>query len=133
MKLEMEEIFFINALDSETGVIAKDCIIGQGMVTFLVKNDDMGKAIGPNGVKIKSLSKKLGRKVELLAFFEKPEEFFRKAFPETEFGEIRKEQDLLVLKLNSMEKRNIMQDAGKFKRIKKIAERNYSINNIKMK
>ncbi|MEM0359765.1 MAG: NusA-like transcription termination signal-binding factor [Candidatus Diapherotrites archaeon] len=133
MKLEMEEIFFINALDAETGVIAKDCIISPKMVTFLVKNEDMGKAIGPKGIKIKNLSKKLGRKVELLAFFESPEEFFRKAFPETEFGEIKKEQNSLVLQINSMEKKRMMQDTGKFKRIKKIAERNYNITGIKMK
>lgn len=133
MKLERDEIFFINALDSDTGVIAKDCLIGPKIVTFLVKDSDMGKAIGTNGQKIKRLSRKFGRKIELLAFFEDVGEFFRKAMPETEFNEIKKKDNSLILRVNSTEKRKIMQEAGKFKRIKRIAERNYNIESIKLK
>ena len=133
MKLEMDDIFFINALDSETGVAAKDCLVEGHTVTFLVRGSDMGRAIGPKGSKIKSLSQKLDRKVELLGFYSEPAEYFRKAMPETEFGEIKKEGNDLVLKVNSTEKRRIFSEPGKFKRIKKIAERNYSIENIKLR
>ena len=133
MKLEREEIFFINALDSATGVIAKDCLVGKTMVTFLVKDADMGRAIGARGEKIKQLSKKLGRKVELMAFFDTAGEFFRKAMPETEFIAIEVKGSNAVLRVNSMDRRKILSELGKFKRIKKIAERNYSIEGIKLK
>lgn len=133
MKLERDEIFFINALDSSTGVIAKDCIIGKKIVTFLVKDADMGKAIGADGKKIKALSRKLGRKIELLAFFEDPGKFFRKAMPKTEFSEIKREGNSLILRMNSTERRKIMHEATRFKRIKRIAERNYSIESVKLK
>jgi len=133
MKLESEEIFFINALDAATGVIAKDTLVSEKLVTFLVKDPDMGKAIGPNGKNIRILSKKLNRRVELVAFFESVGEFFRKAMPETTFREISQGNDSLVLKVDSMSKRKIMSEMGKFKRIKKLAERNYSTGSIKLK
>ncbi len=133
MKLEKEEIFFINELDSLTGVIARDCLVGPKSVTFFVKGSEMGKAIGAKGKNIQALSKKLNRKVELVAFFEEPDEFFKKAMPETEFEEIKKEGKTLVLKVNSTDKRKIFSNPGKFKRIKRLAERNYSIESVKLR
>lgn len=133
MKLEKEEIFFINQLDKQTGVIAKDCLVSGKTVTFLIKNPEMGKAIGKNGKKIKSLTKKLGRKIELIAFFDGPKKFFKKALPKTEFEKIKAENNSIILKVNSMEKKKIKQKMGKFKRIKKLAERNYNIESVKLK
>jgi len=133
MKLEREEIFFINALDEATGVIAKDCLVSQRMITFLVKNDEMGKTIGAKGQKIKSLSKKLNRRVEIIGFYEDPKEFFAKAMPDIEVKEVEKKNNSLVLKVNSTDKRKILNETGKFKRIKRLAERNYSIGSVKLK
>ena len=133
MKLESEDIFFLNELDQATGVIARDCIVSKPVVTFLVKHDDMGKAIGSGGTKIKQLTQKLGRKVELVAFFDDPKEFFVKALPDVEVTSLKKEGEFLVLKMNSTEKRKIMAQPAKFKRIKKLAERNYSIDGVKLK
>ncbi len=132
MKLEREEIFFINAFDSETGVAAKDVLIEQKNATFLVKDEDMGKAIGPKGSKIKKLTEKLGRRIELLAFTESIEEFFKKALPTAQFSEVKIEGKQVELRLDSMQKREIMGNS-KFKRIKRIAERNYNIENIKIR
>jgi len=132
MKLEREEIFFMNVFDSETGVGAKDVLIEQKNATFLVKDEDMGKAIGPKGSKIKKLTEKFGRRIELLAFTESIEEFFKKAFPNAKFSEVKINGKRVELRLDSMHKREITGNS-KFKRIKKIAERNYNIENIKIK
>jgi len=132
MKLEREEIFFMNTFDSETGVPAKDVLIEQKNATFLVKDEDMGKAIGPKGSKIKKLTEKFGRRIELLAFTESIEEFFKKALPNVKFSEVKIEGKQVELRLDFMHKREIVGNS-KFKRIKKIAERNYNIENIKIK
>lgn len=133
MKLEKEEIFFINALDEATGVIAKDCIVGKNIITFLVKKEDMGKAIGTNGQKTKSLSKKLNKKIEVVGFYDNSKDFFSKAMQGIEVKEATVNNGLLVLKVDSTDKRKILSDAGKFKRIKKLAERNYNINSVKLR
>jgi len=133
MKLEREEIFFINALDEATGVIAKDCLVSPRTITFLVKNGEMGKTIGTKGQKIKSLSKKLNRRVEIIGFYDDPKEFFAKAMPDIEIKEVKKEDSSLVLRVNSTDKRKILNETGKFKRIKRLAERNYSIGSVKLR
>ncbi len=133
MKLEREEIFFINALDEATGVIAKDCIVGKNIITFLVKSPDMGRAIGAKGENTKNLSKKLNRKVEVVGFYDDPKEFFEKAMQGVEVKEVIVRENSLVVKVNSTDKREILIDGGKFKRIKKLAERNYSVDSVKLR
>ena len=51
IKLSANEIRYIALFESMTGAMVKDCIIDDehGKVTFVVKNGDMGLAIGKGG------------------------------------------------------------------------------------
>ncbi len=133
MKLSQEEIFYIKEFSAATGIMPRDCIIDGDTIAFVVKEDVMGRAIGKKGGNIKRLSSKLRKKVEVLSFTEGAGEFIKKAFPQKEFIEVKKEQGTLNLRLDSTSKREILSNRRKFNRIKKIAERNYNIQEIKLR
>ena len=59
IKFSANEIRYIALFENMTGAMVKDCIIDDehGKVTFVVKNGDMGLAIGKKGVNIKLASR----------------------------------------------------------------------------
>jgi len=133
MKLEQEEIFYIKEFSSANGVMPKDCVVDENTIAFVVKEESMGKAIGKKGANIKKLSSKLRKKVEVFSFTESVEEFIKKALPHNELIEAKKEGGILTVKMDSTAKREVFANRRKFNRIKKIAERNYNIQDIKLR
>jgi len=131
MKLTQEEIFYINKFDSITGVIARDCLIDNGIVIFLVKPELLGKAIGRKGVKARLLAKTFGKKVEIYPYYEKIEEFIKSAFPDVAILSVDVKGNNAQIKLESADKRKIMDQLAKFKRIKKLVQRNYNIEDLR--
>ncbi len=131
MKLTQEEIFYLNKFDSITGVMPKDCFIDNNTIAFLVKPELLGKAIGKKGIKAKLLAKTFGKKVEIYPYYENVDDFIRNALPDINILAIEKKENNIQLKLDSTERRKIMDSIGKFKRIKKIAQRNYNIEDLR--
>lgn len=48
----------------------KDCIVNQNIITFIVKSNQAGKAIGKKGINIKKLETKLNKKIKIVEFDE---------------------------------------------------------------
>ena len=67
IKLSANEIRYIALFENITGAMVKDCIIDDehGKVTFVVKNGDMGLAIGKKGSNIKLASRLTKYKLEI--------------------------------------------------------------------
>jgi len=136
MKISNEEILLINALQNFSGVTARDCIIGNKNILFVVNEKDVGNTIGKKGEKIKRLRIKLKKNIEVYGFTEKPEKFIKNALKEIKIDGVElKEEDKknLYLSLDSENKRKILAQSSKLKKIKEIMKRNYNIENIKIR
>ena len=131
MKLTQDEIFYISKFDALTKVMAKDCIVAENVIAFVVKPDDIGRAIGKNGKNARLLAKQFGKRVEIFALQDTPEEFIKSAFPDIKFSSVEKKGNTVIIKLDSPERRKFMEYIARFKRIKKFAERNYNIEDIR--
>jgi NusA-like KH domain protein len=137
MKLGSEEIFYINLLNSVSGVVARDVISQGNSVAFLVKQEDVGRAIGKNACNIKALGKKLRKNVEIIEQQGTIGEFVKKALYNLRVREVivlesNGKRNAFVL-LESGEKRKLWSSIGRFKRIKEIAKRNYDLNELRVK
>ncbi len=76
IRLTSDEISYISLFESITGATAKDCIISEnGVIIFVVKQGDMGLAIGKNGSNIKRLRNYLSKPVEIVEYSDKAREF----------------------------------------------------------
>jgi len=58
---------YISIFESLTGAKVKDCIVNDGL-TFIMHEDEMGKAIGKQGSNIKRIENILKKKIKLIEF-----------------------------------------------------------------
>ena len=79
IKFNANEIRFIALFESMTGAMVKDCILDDenSKVTFVVKNGDMGLAIGKGGSTVTKVKKAVGRGVEIIEHNEDPAQFIK--------------------------------------------------------
>lgn len=122
----MENIMFMQALERISGVSAKDCLVNGNLISFLVKEEEMGKAIGKGATNVKELEMRLKRKVELVGFYQKPEDTIASAF-EVKIESVKNTPEMLILNLSADEKRKILSNVGRFKRIQELVKRNYGL------
>ena len=122
MKLNMENIMMINALEKISRVSAKDCIIGDSIVSYLVKEAEVGKAIGKKAANVKELEKKLNKRIEIIGFGNTPESIIKNTF-KIELGEIRKKQGKLLIGLDSTNKKMLLTNSSRLRRVKELIKR----------
>lgn len=137
MRLTSDEIFYLNALNSASGANARDCIVQSGVISFLIKKKELGKAIGKDANAVKKLRQTLNLNVEFLEYSEGIEEFLKKALYDIKIKEVnvseRDGKKIANVALEPGEKRKVLGLARRMKRIKALAQRNYNIENIKIR
>ena len=126
MKLNMDEILLINALARVANVNAKDCLVGDHIVSYLVKGSEVGKAIGKKAINVKELEKKLNKRIEIIGFETKPEEVIKKTF-EIELGEIKQKKGRLTIGLDNTNKKKVLSNSSRLRRVKELMKRNYDL------
>ncbi len=79
IKLSANEIRYIALFENMTGAMVKDCIIDDehGKVTFVVKNGDMGLAIGKGGNSVSKVQRAVDKSVEVIELSEDPIQFIK--------------------------------------------------------
>ena len=114
IKFNANEIRYIALFESMTGAMVKDCIIDDELskVTFVVKNGDMGLAIGKGGSTVTKVKRAVDKGVEIIEYNEDPAQFIRNILSPAELKSIKvlqKEgQDkIAIVNADSSNKRNI--------------------------
>ena len=81
VKLTTEGIRYIALFESLTRAVARDCYIDDenDRVIFVVKNGDMGLAIGKNGNNINRVKRSIGKHIEIVEFSGDVDEFVANA------------------------------------------------------
>ena len=79
IKFSANEIRYIALFESMTGAMVKDCIIDDenGKVTFVVKNGDMGLAIGKGGSSVSKVQRAVDKGVEIIELDDDPIQFIK--------------------------------------------------------
>lgn len=68
IKFDAAIISYISLFERVTKAQVKDCMIADGLIIFIVEENEMGKALGKHGVNIKSLESNLKKKVKVIEF-----------------------------------------------------------------
>lgn len=136
MKLCNDELRYMTAFESISGVNAKDCIISKNRLVFLVNKNDFGKAVGRNGSNVKQLSEKIGKSIELMEYNNDASEFVKKALSgiRTEKIEITYSgKKTMQLTLDSENKRKALNNIGRIKKLREIVKREFNIDDIRIR
>ncbi len=91
IKLTSKEMRYIALFESITGAAVKDCILDEdsNRAIFIVKEGDIGMAIGKGGKNIRLLEKMTSKKHEIIEYSEDPAKFIKNALKPANVMEIR--------------------------------------------
>ena len=96
VKFDSESMELMALFESLTGANVKDCIANEKII-FIIGENDMGKAIGRNGVNIKRMENKLKRKIKLVEFSSDVLQFVRNFIYPIEALDIRNEDGIITI------------------------------------
>ena len=133
VKLNRDGIAYINSMLSVANVIPKDCIVDDNTVVFLVEEEKIGAAIGKQGKNAETLRKQLKKNIEIMQYAESPEEFIKGALRKVKIKKIENNEGSMIAFLSPEDKRIVMQNSSRIKRIRIIMERNYKIKDFKIR
>jgi N utilization substance protein A len=79
VKLGTEEIRYIGLFESMTGATVVDCILEneKGRVVYVVKEGEVGLAVGRSGANIQRVRDLIGKSVEVIEYSEDPTSFVK--------------------------------------------------------
>ena len=129
-----------------SGAIIKDCLVFRNLeinsevIIFLVKEEDVGKAIGKAGEHVKDLKSKLNKKIDVIAFSEDLNRFIHNILQTTK-------NSIVVQNIEIKDSRNLKktviitvrpQDRGKaigkegsmIRKIKELVLRYFNVDNV---
>ena len=141
IKFGANEIRFIALFENMTGAMVKDCIIDDelGKVIFVVKNGDMGLAIGKGGSSVSKVQKAVDKGIEVVELDEDPIKFIKNCLSPAKLESVKITQKRTGEKLafvtadKSNKRIAIGKNGTNIKRAKLLANRQHNIDNIILK
>lgn len=132
------EMRYIALFESITGANVKDCIIDEDVnrIIFVVKEGEIGVAIGRQGKNIHLLEKMTGKRHEIIEHSENPAQFIKNALRPARVMEIRITErpdgkSIAVVSVNPRDKGVAIGKNGKnAERIRFLAKRYFQIQNV---
>ena len=96
VKYDSDLIKLMMIFESMSGAKIKDCI-ANGKILIIVEENEMGKAIGKNGINIKKFENKLKKKVKLAEFSSDAGQFVRNLAYPAEISDVRNENGVMTI------------------------------------
>ncbi|VVC71778.1 KH domain protein [uncultured archaeon] len=84
-----DELKCISLFEQMTGASPEDCVIEPERVVFIVKEGEMGRAIGKGGSTIKRVREAFGKHVDVFEAADSLESFVRKLYAGIELKELK--------------------------------------------
>lgn len=138
IKITSKEMRYISLFESITGANVKDCIVDeeQSRVIFVVKEGEIGMAIGRGGRNIHTLERMTGKKHEIIEYSERPAQFIKNALKPAMVKEVRiterpNGKTMAVVTVNPKDKGVAIGKNGKnAERLRFLAKRYFEIENV---
>ena len=146
IKIDRNSMELISLFNNISGAIIKDCLIYESpenqseIIIFLVKKEDVGKAIGKAGEHVKDLMAKLQKKIDVIPYSEKIDQFIQDIL-NTSKNSIKVQN--IEIKENKNDKKTVIisvrpQDRGKaigkegsmIRKIKMLVIRHFEVDNV---
>jgi len=138
IKFTSREMRYIALFESITGATAKDCIVDEELnrIVFIVKEGNVGMAIGRGGKNIRLLERMTGKKHEIIEHSESPVQFIKNALKPAQVKEIRiterpNGRTIAVVSVHPRDKGVAIGKNGRnAERIRFLAKRYFQIQNV---
>jgi N utilization substance protein A len=136
-KLGPEELRYIALFQSITGTTVLDCIVDEDFnrIIYIVRPEDMGRAIGRKGINVKKLSDLLKKNIEIVEHSDNLENMVKNVFREARVVSVnlveRAGQKTLYVRVPDTDKGKAIGREGKnLKRARLILKRFFDVDKI---
>ena len=135
IKLNPEHIKFISLFNKITRVPARDCIIDEKTITFIVKFGDGSKAIGKAGVNAKRLEQMLSKRIKITELSEDLPSFIGNLCYPLKGLKISLEEENVVIIGPDVKTKGLLigRNSQNLKKLEETAKRYFKFNTIKVK
>jgi transcription termination/antitermination protein NusA len=135
IRLTTESIQYIALFENMTKAKILDCILEEERVVYVVKQGDMGLAIGKNGENINRVKKALDKLIELIEYSDDPIIFLKNAFGPVSLNSvnimIKNDKRLAYAEVPNKEKGLAIGRNGKnIEKVKMLARRHHNIEDV---
>jgi len=146
IKIDREAMELISLFNNISGAIIKDCLIFKNpdlsseVIVFLVKEQDVGKAIGKAGEHVKDLKSKLNKKIDVIAFSEDLNKFIQNILQTTknsilvqdiEVKESRNQKKTVIITVRPQDRgKAIGKEGSMIRKIKILVLRYFDVDNV---
>lgn len=96
IKYDSSLMKLITLFESMTGANVKDCIANEKLI-FIIEENEMGKAIGRNGVNIKRMEVLLKKKIKLAEYNKDILQFIKNMIHPVELSDIKQENRIITI------------------------------------
>ena len=133
VKFDSDSMKLMMLFESVTGAKVKDCIANEKLILIMEENE-MGKAIGRNGVNIKRMENKLKRKIKLVEFSDDVLKFIKNIIYPIEALDIKNEDEIITIhgKDTSSKAMLIGRERQNINHISSIVKRYFDIKEIRV-
>ena len=133
IKYDSELIKLITLFESMTGASVKDCIVDDKL-TFVVEENEMGKAIGKGGANIKKLEHALKKRIRVIEFNNDVAQFVRNMAYPSQVAEIKNDGGIVTINGKDSNTRAMLigRNRQNLIQINEIAKRYFDVKEIKV-
>ncbi|HWR25898.1 MAG TPA: NusA-like transcription termination signal-binding factor [Methanosarcina sp.] len=135
IRLTAESIQYIALFENITRAKILDCIPEEERLVYVVKQGDMGLAIGKNGENINRVKKAIDKPIELVEYSEDPGTFIKNAFGPVSVSSVniinKNNKRLAYVEVPNKEKGLAIGRNGKnIEKVKMLARRHHDIEDV---
>ena len=133
IKYSYDAMKYMSMLESLTGEKLKDCIVNED-ITFVVQENDMGKAIGKKGVNIKRMEGIFKKRIKLIEFNNNVAQFVGNLINPVKAKEIREEDGIVNIYADDAKTKGMLigREKNRINSINEIVKRYFQIKEVKV-
>ena len=146
IKFDRKAMELLSLFNNLSGAIIKDCLTFESpenyseIIIFLVKKEDVGKAIGKAGEHVKDLMNKLQKKIDVIPYSDNIEQFIQFILntsknsitvQQIEIKENKNEKKTVIISVNPQDRgKAIGKEGSMIRKIKLLVTRHFKVDNV---